>query len=283
MIIGYRPLTDAEIEKIRIDHGIAAGTPKVRTEDGGVIWYDPTIVLRFHGAGLLGKSVLEVARFLRNGPLGVILSVGPRPLSISDDGTDIIENPVFTEPLLRAPINLANYLEVSNQVIDRSYLKGSMETIPSEKMVFRNISDKLGIDIKLSGAAGVTYSPNNFSLAPFETKEITVTFNSVEVEKLNEGVSTISTKITLSSNTKIAPALDPIPFDPLLANRPDKPISDVPPIEEPIVPPPMLPPVQTPVTTGPDDPTPIQVRLKDDRVEFIPDEEFDNTINQFVI
>lgn len=281
MIIGYRPLTDAEIEKIRIDHGIAEGTPKVRTEEGGVIWYDPTIVLRFHKSGLIGKSVLEVTRFLQSGPLGVILSVGPRPLSISDDRTDIIENPVFTEPLLRAPINLANYLEVSNQVIDRSYLKGSMETISPEIMVFRNISDKLGIDIKLSGAAGVTYSPNIFSLAPFETKEITVTFNSVEVEKLNEGVSTISTKITLSSNTKIAPALDPIPFDPLLADRPINPVSDVPPGEEPVNPPPTLPPVTTPTTS--DNPIPIQVNLKDDRPEFIPDEEFDNTLTQFVI
>lgn len=156
-------------------------------------------------------------------------------------------------------INLADVVVLDALVIDRQYIKGSLRNIAPAKFNVRNTSSEVEVQVALSGLAGVSFDPANFTLAKNGIQEITVNFDVPTIDGLPEGINTVNAAINLNSNTAV---FDPLPPPP--APVPPAPPVPVPaPIPQPI---PQLPP--TVIETLPPPPTAeiplVQIRNNDD-------------------
>ena len=137
-------------------------------------------------------------------------------------------------------INLADVVILDAVVIDRQYIKGSLRNIPSAKFNVKNISSEVEVQVALSGLAGVSFDPANFTLVKNGTQEVTVNFDVATIDSLPEGINTVNAAINLNSNTAV---FDPLPPPPAPVPPPPPtpvPAPEPPPI--PVLPPAVLPP-----------------------------------------
>jgi hypothetical protein len=141
-------------------------------------------------------------------------------------------------------INLADVVVLDALVIDRQYIKGSLRNIAPAKFNVRNISSEVEVQVALSGLAGVSFDPANFTLAKNGTQEVTTNFDVTTIDTLPEGINTVNAAINLNSNTAVfdplppPPApIPPLPPTPLPAPQPT-PIPQLPPPVVAVLPPP---------------------------------------------
>lgn len=126
-----------------------------------------------------------------------------------------------------ATIDLSTLVTIDVQKITRNYTKNTMVALASQLINFANTSPDIPVDVGLLGVAGATYEPANFTLAPNGKQLVVLSFDTAQIELLQEGSHGLNTIVNLTTT-----AAGPVPI-----------IKDLPP------PPP-------PITVIPPDPTP---------------------------
>lgn len=170
------------------------------------------------------------------------------------------------------PINLANFLQLSRNSIQREYIKNSMVNIQSETFSAKNLATNIELDVKFSGASGVSFEPSLFTLLPNETKNVTVLFDVAHVNVLSEGISRVNCVVDVSSRTiihnppppPVVPPIIPAPpmiVEPIIIAEPVRPPLIIPPPPEPpiMVQPPIIEVIQPIETVREVEPEPIVI------------------------
>lgn len=112
--------------------------------------------------------------------------------------------------------NLSDAIQVSTISFDKVYVKDSMSTVPSDLIAIKNISSNTIINVKLTGTTAIQFSPVSFTLQPQESKNVQITYVTVEINKLSAGNTTVKTLVSLTSggSTDTGTVIPPSQIDP---------------------------------------------------------------------
>lgn len=108
--------------------------------------------------------------------------------------------PLPGEPPAPLPATaLGDAVKMSKISVDKIYRKGTLTPIQKETIEFSNTSDILTIAATIDSVNGVAFEPKTFTLLPLEKKNVEVTFDPVQFEKLTEGVTQLVNVVKLSA------------------------------------------------------------------------------------
>lgn len=106
-------------------------------------------------------------------------------------------------PPLPPALRLEDIVQISQLTTDRFYVKDSMQPIPSETFIVKNVSYEYDVWIEIAEVRGIVPSPRSFLLARNSSKEVQVRFDVDVMNAYPEGVSRITLPIRLTSKVII--------------------------------------------------------------------------------
>lgn len=104
------------------------------------------------------------------------------------------------------PISLSDFLEITPFITDAvqvSYVLGSNVPVPSITYRLKNLSPEITMKIVINGADALHFNKTQFSLKPHTTDTFTISFDSIKLNSLKEGINGTSIILNLSSDTVI--------------------------------------------------------------------------------
>lgn len=113
-------------------------------------------------------------------------------------------SPIFntqTEVRAATPIDISEFLSISNQEIARSYVKTSLQPVAPQTLRFLNSSTQYELKIDIPEGNGVDFDPQSFSLAPNTYIDVVVRFDSAQLEAFQLGTNILNFPVLISSPT----------------------------------------------------------------------------------